>query len=110
MDEVAHAHRFTTYPVLSGGHVVGLVPFARVAATPRATWETHRVGECMVPLADAPALRPEAALLDALRELELARVDRALVLRDGELAGLLSLTDVGRVVSEAVTSPRDRRA
>lgn len=109
MDEVAHQHRFTTYPVLADGRVVGLLPFARVAATPRAGWDEHRVRDCMLGLEDAPVLRPEAPLLDALQEMQVHGVDRALVLAGSELAGLLSITDVGRVVSEAATISRGSR-
>lgn len=110
MDDVAHVHRFTTYPVMDDGHPVGLIPFARVAATPRRDWDEERIAERMIPLAEAPTLRPETPLLEALEELERTRLDRALVLDDGELAGLLSVTDVGRVVSEAAANGRNGRA
>ena len=101
MDEVAHVHRFTTYPVVDDGHVVGLLPFARVAATPRARWGDSAVAACMIRLADAPAVQAGTPLLEALDEMQAQGGDRALVLDHGELAGLLSITDVGRVVSEA---------
>ena len=57
MDEVAHVHRYTTYPVVDDGHLVGLLPFARVAATPRAGWDEHRVRDCMMLLEDAPVVQ-----------------------------------------------------
>ncbi len=109
MDEVAHVHRFTTYPVLEDGHVVGLIPFARVAATPRADWDERRVRDSMVRLADAPTLQAATPVLDALQEMQAHGIDRALVLADGELAGLLSITDVGRVVSESMATREQRR-
>ena len=109
MDDVAHVHRFTTYPVLADGRVVGLLPFARVAAAPRAGWDEHHVRDCMIRLEDAPAVHPETPLLDALQEMQAHGVDRALVLAHDELAGLLSITDVGRVVSAAAATRRDRR-
>lgn len=101
MDEVAHVHRFTTYPGVDDGSVVGLLPFARVAATPRAQWGNRTVGDCMIPLATAPVVEVGTPLADALDEMERRGGDRALVLDHGALAGLLSITDVGRVVSEA---------
>ncbi len=109
MDDVAHVHRFTTYPVLADGRVVGLLPFARVAAAPRAGWDEHHVRDCMIRLEDAPAVHPETPLLDALQEMQAHGVDRTLVLAHDELAGLLSITDVGRVVSAAAATRRDRR-
>ncbi|MCZ7587307.1 MAG: site-2 protease family protein [Gaiella sp.] len=101
MDEVAHVHRFTTYPVVDDGTVVGLLPFARVAAAPRAGWGDHDVADCMIRLEDAPVVQAGTPLIDALAEMERQGGDRALVLDRGTLAGLLSITDVGRVMSEA---------
>ena len=66
MDEVAHVHRFTTYPVVDAGHVVGLLPFARVAATPRAGWDEHHVRDCMILLDEAAVVQPGTPLLEAL--------------------------------------------
>ncbi len=109
MDEVAHVHRYTTYPVVDDGHVVGLLPFARVAATPRAGWDEHRVRDCMMLLDDAPVVQAGTPLLEAVQDMQRQGGDRALVLDHGELAGLLSITDVGRVVSESAATPHGRR-
>lgn len=108
MDEVAHVHRFTTYPVMDDGRVVGLLPFARVAATPRAEWDARDVADCMIRLEDAPVVQVGTPLLDALQELQGQGADRALVLDGSALAGLLSITDVGRVMSEAAAARRGR--
>jgi Zn-dependent protease/predicted transcriptional regulator len=109
MDDVAHVHRFTTYPVVDDGRVVGLLPFARVAATPRAGWDEHHVRDCMILLEEAPVVRAGTPLLEALQEMQQQGGDRALVLDRDELVGLLSITDVGRVVSEAARTPHRAR-
>jgi Zn-dependent protease len=107
IDEVAHVHRFTTYPVVDDGKVVGLLPFARVAATPRVRWDDSTVRDCMLSLAESAVVSPGAPLLDALAEMERQGRTRALVLEEGELAGLLSITDVGRLVTEALATRKD---
>jgi Zn-dependent protease/CBS domain-containing protein len=99
MDDVAFAHRFTTYPVLENGRVVGLLPFACVARVPRSAWERTDVRDCMLPRANVPVVREDEALLDALDEMSDSGVKRALVMDDGRLEGLLSMTDVVRLVS-----------
>jgi Zn-dependent protease/predicted transcriptional regulator len=99
MDDVAFAHRFTTYPVLENGRVVGLLPFACIARVPRSAWEQTHVRDCMLPRADVPVVREDEALLDALDEMSDSGVRRALVMDDGRLEGLLSMTDVVRLVS-----------
>jgi CBS domain-containing protein len=48
-------------------------------------------------------------LLEALQEMQQQGGDRALVLDRDDLAGLLSITDVGRVVSEAARTPHRAR-
>ena len=106
MDEVAHAHRFTTYPVVDADHVVGLLPFASVARVPRGDWERRRVCESMLAFVDVPRLREDEPLVDALGELATEPPGRALVLDGGQVVGLLSISDVGRLVAAAGTVGR----
>jgi Zn-dependent protease/predicted transcriptional regulator len=98
MDDVASAHRFTTYPVLEGGRPVGLLPFASVAAVPRADWNTRRVRDTMIPLDQVAVLSEDELAVDALVELSRPSTNRALVVDNGHLAGLLSISDVARAL------------
>ena len=98
MDDVAWSHRFTSYPVLDGGSPVGLLAFPSVAAVPRSEWETRRVRDAMLPLQDVPLLTDDETAVDALAELASSPAGRGLVLADGQLAGLLSITDLGRAL------------
>jgi predicted transcriptional regulator len=97
-DRVIWAHRYTTYPVVEDGRVVGLLPFRCVAQVPRSEWGTRRVRDCMLALDQVPLVRPEEPAEEALAELS-DGVGRALVVEDGNrLAGLLSITDVVRAL------------
>jgi Zn-dependent protease/predicted transcriptional regulator len=107
MDRVAHVHRYTTYPVIDDGSVVGLLPFAALARVPRSAWERTRVGDSMLTLADVPTVRESEPLLDAIADM--GGLDRALVLDDGNIVGLLSITDVGRLVAASRPARRSRR-
>jgi len=98
MDDVAWSHRFTTYPVLDGGRPVGLLPFAAVAAVPRSEWETRHVRDTMIPLEEVPQLTEDEPAVDALTELSEPRANRALVVEDGHLAGLISISDLARAL------------
>ena len=98
MDDVAWSHRFTTYPVLDGGRPVGLLAFASVAAVPRSEWDTRRVRDTMIPLDQLPRLTEDERAVDALAELSTPRVNRGLVVDNGHLAGLLSITDLARAL------------
>jgi Zn-dependent protease len=101
MDGVARVHRFTTYPVVDGGRVVGLLPFAAVAQVPRDRWSTTRVRESTLDADDVPRVREDEPLLDALREIGDGPLGRALVVDGADVTGMLSITDVGRLVAAA---------
>jgi Zn-dependent protease/CBS domain-containing protein len=98
MDDVAWSQRFTTYPVLDGGRPVGLLAFASVAAVPRSEWDTRRVRDTMIPLDQIPRLTEDEKAVDALAELSAPNANRGLVVENGHLAGLLSITDLARAL------------
>jgi Zn-dependent protease len=98
MDDVVWSRRYTTYPVVDNGKVVGLLPFRCVAQVPRNEWDARTVADCMLPREEVPQLRPEQDLAEALVELGQSDVNRGLVLDDGRLAGFLSITDVARAL------------
>jgi Zn-dependent protease/CBS domain-containing protein len=106
MDEVAQAHRFTTYPVLEGEKPVGLLAFASVAAVPRSEWDTRRVRDAMIPLDQVPLLTEDQRAVDALAQLSDPRTNRGLVVDDGHLAGLLSITDVASALEVGRRPPQ----
>jgi Zn-dependent protease/CBS domain-containing protein len=99
MDGVAPVHHFTTYPVVADNRVVGLLPFAAVARVPRRDWETTRVDDCMLPIDQTTTVREDELLLDAIGDMQDGRLDRALVLAGDQVVGLLSISDVGRLVA-----------
>jgi Zn-dependent protease/predicted transcriptional regulator len=109
MDDVASSHRFTTYPVLEGGRPVGLLAFASVAAVPRSEWDTRRVRDTMISLDKVPLLTEDETAVDALADLSAPRANRGLVVENGNLAGLLSITDLARAL-EVGRRPAQRDA
>lgn len=98
MDEVAWSQRYTTYPVMDGGRPIGLLAFRSVAGVPRDQWDTRRVRDVMVGRDDVPLLADDEPAIDALAELSESQVNRGLVVDDGRLVGLLSITDLLRAL------------
>jgi Zn-dependent protease/CBS domain-containing protein len=98
MDEVARFRRFTTYPVVDGGRPIGLLAFGSVAALPRSEWDSRRVREAMLPLERVPLLTEDETAIDALTALSSPTSNRGLVVENGHLAGLLSITDLTRAL------------
>jgi Zn-dependent protease/predicted transcriptional regulator len=98
MDGVVWNRRYTTYPVVDDGRVVGLLPFRCVAEVPRAEWDERHVRDCMIPRERVPVLEPEEKVIDALGELSESDVNRGVVLDGDRLVGFLSITDIARAL------------
>jgi Zn-dependent protease/CBS domain-containing protein len=98
VEEVGSRYHYTTYPVVDGWRVAGLLPLAAVLRTPHADWPVLRIRDCMLPLADTPSVGEDDRLIDALAVLNPVRLGRALVRRGNLVVGLLSITDVGPLV------------
>jgi len=111
MDEVASSRRFTTYPVVDrGGRPIGLLAFSSVAAVPRSEWDTRRVRDTMIALDQVPLLAESTSAVEALADLSSRPGhNRGLVVNNGDLDGLLSITDLARAL-EARRPPRPVRA
>ena len=92
------ASRHTTYPVSSEAAPVGLLHYRDLAPVPPASWERVRVLDVATPLESCLVLDPGDPLADALMDLAETPLHRALVIHDGRLEGLLSITDVSRLL------------
>jgi Zn-dependent protease/CBS domain-containing protein len=88
--------RHTTYPVFDGERVVGLLPFGRVASLPREKWAETRIESVMVPLSEVVLLDEHAPLGEAIGSLAASDLQRGLVIEDGRLVGLVSVSDIAR--------------
>jgi Zn-dependent protease len=108
MDQVVWTHRHTTYPVVENGRAIGLLPFRCVAQIPRSEWSRRTVRECMIPIESVPVLEEDEPLEEALVDLGADGVGRGLVLDDGRLLGLLSITDLVRALETEGLSRRSR--
>lgn len=99
VDELFARSRHAAYPVVGdGGDVVGLLGFRDVAALPDERRSQTSVREVARPVSDVLVLAPGDDLGSAAMELSQSDIGRALVLADGRLAGLLSMTDVSRLI------------
>jgi Zn-dependent protease/CBS domain-containing protein len=109
MDDVASSRRFTTYPVVDEGRPIGLLAFGSVAAVPRSEWDTLRVRDAMIPLVGVPLLAEDTTAVAALSMLSSPTSNRGMVVENGRLAGLLSITDLARAL-EVRRPPRPAAA
>ena len=97
-------------PVLAGRKLVGLVDEGDLSALEDLSeMERHRlrVEDVMVPM---PLVVSTAAPLAAVaREMSRARVTAAVVMNDGEVVGVFTLTDALRALGELLDAPDEAR-
>ena len=98
MEEVFLRHRFAAYPVLEEGRPVGMIGYGAVLEIPSTEWPTRLTAEVMTPGDRLARIDPEMPLESALERLAKSGLSRSLVLADGALAGLLSITDTTRII------------
>jgi Zn-dependent protease len=96
MGGVFGATRHTAYPVVEAGVPVGLITYRNAAAPQRRPGFVVR--DRMTPLADAAIVHRDDPLEAAWMELLGSPPGRALVLDAGQPPGLLSATDVSRIL------------
>jgi len=94
VEEFFWPHHVSSFPVLDGGQVVGILSLHQLRQIPRERWETTRVRELMFPLAEPLTASPADPLWEAFEKL--SGNGR------GRLAGYLSVKDVAHIM--AVTS------
>lgn len=90
--------RHAAYPVMRDRQLIGLLYYRDLAAVPSGDWERARVDDVALPTAEAPTLSPDDDLAEALMELADTKLQRALVVDGDRLEGLLSVTDVSRLL------------
>jgi CBS domain-containing protein len=100
LSELAREHflrgGYKSYPVVRGENVVGLLSLHQVLAVAAEDRSRTSVQAVMTRLAAAIVAEPGEPLLEVMTRMARARVGRLLVVEDGRLAGLLSVSSVFR--------------
>jgi len=107
LEEMAHSYflggRHTRYPVIKDGRVIGLIDIDRANEVPRADWASVTVADIASrDLADVVAT-PETTVDTVLPRLESDGPGAILVVEDGRLSGIVTRSDVIRLVRETAS-------
>jgi Zn-dependent protease/predicted transcriptional regulator len=86
-------------PVIAGGRPVGLVDVRAAKSVPRGEWERRQIADIMTPLSPDNTISGDADTGEALQHMQRTGQNRLLVMDGAALGGILSLTDIMRVVS-----------
>ena len=110
VDGVAGSARYTAYPVVFAGEVIGVLPLARVLGRPREEWDCTTVGKCMLAPDEVPMLTEDEDALDGLFDLSSGDLHRGLVVDHGRVTGFISITDIARLLDTSRAGPRRHAA
>jgi len=87
-------HHVTSFPVLEGATVVGVVSVHDIGTVAGARWEHTAVADAMRSLDDRLTIGPGASAADALHKAMTNRLGRLVVLDGRRLVGYLSIKDL----------------
>jgi CBS domain-containing protein len=96
-----------SFPVTRDGGpaVTGLVTVNRIRRVQPAERDHERLEDLACPLSDVATASPEESVADLLPRLTGCADRRALVLSDGRVAGIVSPSDIARIVERLGRSP-----
>jgi Zn-dependent protease/CBS domain-containing protein len=103
-------HRYSSFPLTDdGGPPTGLVTFNQIRRVPPHARAATQLRDIACSLEQVAQVRPEEPAVDLLPRLSECAEGRALVLSDGKLVGMISPSDISRVL-HWMSLPGDARA
>ncbi len=94
-----HRGRHASYPVTRGGIVTGLITIRQIQDVEPDARSDTTVGQLAIPLDDVVIVEPDSPVSDLLNELGRRQDRRALVFDQGELVGIVSPSDITRLIT-----------
>ncbi len=99
VDEFFWRHHVSSFPVLEGQRLVGIISLDRLKQIPRERWPATVVRDLMLPSTDALTAAPSDSLWQAFQKLSQNGLGRLAVVEDGRLVGYLSIKDVTQLLA-----------
>jgi Zn-dependent protease/CBS domain-containing protein len=107
LDSELIRHRHATFPVTEDGHTpVGVVTFTRIRQVPPRDRGSTTLRDIACRMDEVAQARPDEPAADLLPRLSGCAEGRALVVSDGTLVGIVSPSDIHRVLRWMGLSPR----
>lgn len=87
------------FPVLEDGRLVGCVSTTEVRRVPNDNWQETVVSDIMTTSSAQNTVEADADASEALKKMQTSGTSRLLVIRDGQLAGVIVLKDLLRLIT-----------
>jgi CBS domain-containing protein len=99
VENYVYRHHRKMFPVVTEGHLQGVIGTRRLAEIPREEWDRHQVGEVMRQDVRPLSISPDTDALDALSRMQQTGSSRLLVVEGDHLVGIVSLKDLLRFLN-----------
>jgi Zn-dependent protease/predicted transcriptional regulator len=96
VDEYFMRFDHAAFPVEEDGRTIGLLTLKSVRRVPQGEWTTRTVRDTMEPLGDQCTVEATARMDRVVSKLQDGGIGRCLVLRDGEVVGIITPSDIAR--------------
>jgi Zn-dependent protease len=109
LEELTDRHflrrRYVAFPVMEDDAPVGLITLNQVKDVPREDWPLRRTRDVMTPIGEAITVGPDEPLLRVLDKLRASPGRRVLVVRDNQLEGIITASDIAGWVARSREMP-----
>jgi Zn-dependent protease/predicted transcriptional regulator len=97
VDRYFMRHDYSAFPVVDdGSHTVGILTLRAVKRLPQQEWDMRTVRDAMEPIGEQCTVESTARMDGVVSKLEEGDARRCLVLRDGEVVGIITSYDIAR--------------
>ncbi|HHP7244491.1 MAG TPA: site-2 protease family protein [Elainellaceae cyanobacterium] len=93
VDQYFFNRNYQSFPVIEDENPIGMVTLKQIKQVPRDQWSQRTVKDIMIP-AEHITVRPEQDMEAVMEKMQDSQSRRMLVLKDGNLEGILSVTDI----------------
>ncbi len=97
--EKFYRYKYGAFPVIYSGTLKGLVSFHQLREVPREKWSETTVRQVMTPKDQLTIVSPRQEAVEVMMKMAAENLGRILVVEDGELVGILSRTDMMKLIN-----------
>ncbi|MFP3952239.1 MAG: site-2 protease family protein [Candidatus Bathyarchaeia archaeon] len=98
VDRYFQRYAHNGFPVMQDGDLVGMICSHDIQQIPEEQWDMVKVEDVMKPGEELYTVSPESNSADALMEMAKRDIGRLPVLRNGEMVGLITRSDITRAI------------
>jgi CBS domain-containing protein len=98
VDDFVYHHYHELFPVVDDHRLLGCIGISEIRQIPRARWDLVKVFDAMSAASPENTIDAETDAVEALAVMRRTGNSRLMVVREGELAGLVTLKDLLRLI------------